>query len=153
MRFLFVDEIVEMTPGRDIHARTMIPGDAELFRDHFPGFAVVPGVLLIEMMAQSAGKCLDAAATAQGKAMLAQVRHSSFRRWVRPDQPVDIHARITASGPQAAAAACHVSVDGQEVADAELFFVFLPLSELTADFRDTALEEFRRRTADRTRTT
>ena len=75
-----------MVPGRTIHGVKTLRASEQLFVDHFPGFAVVPGVLLIEMMAQSAGKCLDAESTDRGKAMLAQVRNALFRHWVRPDE-------------------------------------------------------------------
>lgn len=60
MRFLLVKSIVSLVPGESIEARMSLPASEELFRDHFPGFPVVPGVLLTEMMAQAAGKCLNA---------------------------------------------------------------------------------------------
>ena len=66
MRFIFVDEIIELQPGEHIKAIKTISSGEEFFRDHFPGFPVVPGVLLTEMMAQAAGKCLDAQRSARG---------------------------------------------------------------------------------------
>ena len=60
MRFLLVNRIIAMQPGVSIEAEMTLPAFEELFRDHFPGFPVVPGVLLTEMMAQGAGKCLNA---------------------------------------------------------------------------------------------
>ena len=60
MRFVLVDRIVSLTPGDQITAVRLIRPDEDYFADHFPGFPVVPGVLLTEMMAQTAGKCLDA---------------------------------------------------------------------------------------------
>ena len=84
MRFILIDELITLVPGqRATAARTVSPED-DYFRDHFPGFPVVPGVLLTEMMAQTAGKCLDAEQRPRGKAMLARIMSASFRHWVKP---------------------------------------------------------------------
>lgn len=131
-----------MEAGQRIHGvKTMHP-DEDVFRDHFPGFPVVPGVLLIEMMAQTAGKCLDAENPDRGKAMLVQVRKASFRRWVRPGIRADIYAEIKASAPAFATAVCRVAVEERDVAEAELFFSFVPRAELAADYHDEVLERY-----------
>lgn len=142
MRFILIDEIVSLVPGTSIHAVKTLPANEELFRDHFPGFPVVPGVLLTEMMAQTAGKCLDAADRERGKAMLVQIRKASFRKWVRPDERVDIYAEISSSAQDYATGACRVAVGGEDVARAELMFSFLPASQLAPGYRDEVLERF-----------
>ena len=53
------DRIDELEPGARVLAHSTVRPDLELFQDHFPGFPVVPGVLLTEMMGQTAAKCLD----------------------------------------------------------------------------------------------
>lgn len=142
MQFVLIDDIIDMVPGRTIHGVKTLPAGEALFGDHFPGFPVVPGVLLIEMMAQTAGKCLDAEDSTRGKAMLVQVHNGSFRQWVRPDERADIYAEITASTPVYGRAACRITVDGRDVAGAELLFAFLPYSQLAAGFRDDVLERY-----------
>jgi 3-hydroxyacyl-[acyl-carrier-protein] dehydratase len=144
VRFILVDEIITLAPGDHVHGvKTLDPGD-ELFRDHFPGFSVVPGVLLTEMMAQAAGKCLDAADETR-KAMLVQIQKASFRRWVRPGERADIRARITARETDYATAQCRIDVGGEEAARADLMFAFVARADLSPDYRDEVLDAFRRR--------
>lgn len=142
MRFILVDEILAMEPGKRVHGVKTMPPDEDVFRDHFPGFPVVPGVLLVEMMAQTAGKCLDAERSDRGKAMLVQIRKASFRHWVSPGHRADIYADITASAPTFATATCRVAVEARDVAEAELFFSFVPRGMLAPDYRDEVLERY-----------
>jgi 3-hydroxyacyl-[acyl-carrier-protein] dehydratase len=142
VRFILIDEIVHMVPGQTIHGTKTLRSSEDLFRDHFPGFGVVPGVLLVEMMAQTAGKCLDAEDRTRGKAMLVQVSSASFRQWVRPDERADIHAEIVANTFAAARASCRIAVDGRDVASADLLFAFLPYSALAEDYKDEVLAEY-----------
>jgi 3-hydroxyacyl-[acyl-carrier-protein] dehydratase len=142
VRFILVDRIVSLSPGAEISAVRFIRDDEDYFADHFPGFPVVPGVLLTEMMAQTAGKCLDAERRPRGKAMLAKILSASFRQWVRPGDEVQLHARITANDERYATADCLAQVGGRTAAQAKLFVTFLPPGKLAGDFRDQVLEDF-----------
>lgn len=142
MRFILVDAILAMVPGKTISAtKTMSPGE-ELFLDHFPGFPVVPGVLLTEMMAQTAGKCLYSENPDRGRPMLAQIKGASFRGWVRPGESIVLTAEIQSSRPQFATAACQGKVDGRLVCSAGLMFSFTPSSSFTAEYRDEVLDRY-----------
>lgn len=142
MRFILVDSILELVPGQRAVAIRHIAPDCDFFEDHFPGFPVVPGVLLTEMMAQTAGKALDSESNPRGKAMLTQIQSARFRDWVQPGQTVRLVATIKSSRPQFATASCHAEVDGRTVCSAELLFAFLPQGTLSPDYRDPVLEEF-----------
>ena len=142
MRFILVDHILELDPGKQILASKTLPATEELFRDHFPGFPVVPGVLLTEMMAQAAGRCLDADGTHPGRAMLGKITGANFREWVKPDQEIRLHAKITQNRPTYATAECFAEVEGKKVCSAELFFVFAPHDRFAAGHRDPILEAY-----------
>jgi 3-hydroxyacyl-[acyl-carrier-protein] dehydratase len=144
MRFLLVDKIYELEPGKRIKASKTLPAGEELFRDHFPGFPVVPGVLLTEMMAQAAGRCLDAEGTHPGRAILGKISSASFRSWVRPDEEAVIHAEISQNRPAYATANCYVEVSGKRVCTAELFFAFSSDDHLAPGYQDDVLEAYRK---------
>lgn len=142
MRFLLVDRILELEPGVSIEAEKVLPASEELFRDHFPGFPVVPGVLLTEMMGQAAALCLKADGRGRGNPMLAEIRGARFRSWVRPDEPIRLLARIERSEEKYAVAKCEADVGGRKVCSAELMLVFVPASEFAPGMTDRVLEEF-----------
>lgn len=142
MRFILVDRIISLEPGVRVLAARTIPHDEDYFQDHFPGFPVVPGVLLTEMMGQAAAKALDAERRPRGKAMLAKILSASFRQWVRPGDETLLHAEISANTERYANAECRAEVNGKPVAQAKLFFTFMPPGSFAADFRDAVLEDF-----------
>jgi 3-hydroxyacyl-[acyl-carrier-protein] dehydratase len=142
VRFLLVDRILSLTPGRDVVAVRTIPLDEEYFQDHFPGFPVVPGVLLTEMMGQAAAKSLNAERRPRGNAMLAKILSASFRQWVRPGDEVRLHATIESNEEKFATADCRAEVGGRAVAQAKLFFTFLPTEQFAPTLRDEVLERF-----------
>lgn len=142
MRFILVDEILELVPGKSIRAVKAIAPDEDYFRDHFPGFPVVPGVLLTEMMAQTAGKCFDAENPARGKSMLARITSANFRDWVRPGEIAMIFAEVQANRPQFGTAKSYIEVDGRNVCSAEMLFSFVPMQEFAPDYRDVVLDRF-----------
>ncbi len=142
MRFILVDRIIELEPGKRITASKILPAAEELFKDHFPGFPIVPGVLLTEMMAQAAGRCLDAEKTHPGRAMLGKIKGASFRDWVRPDQEIILHATITQNRQAYAMADCFAEVAGKNVCSAELFFVFAPYERFAPGYQDEILQAY-----------
>lgn len=142
MRFLLIDRLIELVPGQSVLANSRVPVDLELFADHFPGFPVMPGVLLTEMMGQAAAKCLDAQHLPRGKALLAKILSASFRDWVRPGDEAALSAVIVANESRYATAECQLEVAGKSVAQAKLMFTFMPLERFAPEFKDAQLEAF-----------
>lgn len=142
MRFVLVDRIHSLEPGQRVVASRTIPPDEDYFADHFPGFPVVPGVLLTEMMGQAAAKALDGERRPRGKAMLAKILSASFRQWVRPNDEVMLFGEITANTERYANADCRAEVNGKPVAQASLFFTFVPTSTFGGALPDPVLDAF-----------
>lgn len=147
MRFVLVDRIDELEPGVRVVAARTIPADEDYFADHFPGFPVVPGVLLTEMMGQAAAKALDGECRPRGKAMLAKILSASFRQWVRPNDEVMLYGQITSNAERYANAECRAEVKGKPVAQASLFFTFVPTSTFGGALPDPVLDAFLARSA------
>lgn len=125
MRFVMVDRILSLEPGKNIVAAKTLDPSEELFRDHFPGFPVVPGVLLTEMMAQAGGKCLYAQAPERGYPVLIRVKDASFRSWAAPGKEIQIHAEVTSSSGSYAVVRARASVDGKKICSSELSYSFV----------------------------
>jgi len=148
VRFILVDEISELDPGKRVRAIKRVAFDEDYFSDHFPGFPVVPGVLLTEMMGQAAAKCLLAEDPNRGRPMLAQIKSASFRDWVRPGQTVTLVAEVKVSRPQFATAFCQALVGDKPVSSAELLFSFIANDQFAPGSHDEVLETFLARQSD-----
>ena len=87
--FLFVDEIIEADEQK-ITAKHIFGENEFFFKGHFPGYPVVPGVILVETMAQSGGAGLRKTGALSDGALffLASVDKVKFRRQVRPGEEV-----------------------------------------------------------------
>ena len=83
--FLLVDRVVECVPGSHIHAYKNITFNEPFFQGHFPGHPVMPGVLELEAMAQTAGVLLNKTMKKEGGiAYYMGVDGARFRRTVHP---------------------------------------------------------------------
>ena len=92
--FIFVDEVVELQPGERAVCRKTFSAAEPFFRGHFPGDPLVPGVILTEALAQTAGL----AAGQPGKSFrLSAIKGMKFLRAVRPLDAIDLTARKVAT--------------------------------------------------------
>ena len=151
MRFLLVDEILELEPGKRIVTSRRIGAHEDYFPDHFPGYPVVPGVLQVEMMAQSAGKCLMAAIQPSLWPVLIQIRQANFRKSVLPESSLRIEADIRSSTDSTAIAGARIVCADQVVADASLIFGFIQKDLLQPAFQDEVLAAYLARTQNASR--
>jgi len=142
MRYRFIDQIVDLEPVQSIHCIRTWPTDLEIFADHFPGFPVVPGVLLTEMMGQAAGLCIDSDPTRTDSAMLLQIKNAAFKEWVAPGEALDIFATIQSAQAKLARISAKTEKQGKLVAQCELLFTFQDKSKLGLPDIDPLLTEY-----------
>jgi 3-hydroxyacyl-[acyl-carrier-protein] dehydratase len=88
--FVFVETVQELEPGKLARCSKTFGKNESFFEGHFPGNAIVPGILLVEGMAQTAGLAVGG----PGKMyLLAGIRSMKFLRVVRPDELIGFTAR------------------------------------------------------------
>jgi len=114
--FRFVDRILEVIPGQRVVALKNVTGDDPHLQGHFPGDPLMPGVLLVEAMAQTAGLLLPEGSFA----VLAQIKEARFRRPVVPGDQVRIEAEHRTGLGGLHRFTLQACVDGTPVAEAEI---------------------------------
>ena len=119
--FVFVKELLRSEPGKSAECATSFePGDS-MFAGHFPGNPLVPGVILTEALAQTAG-----IAAASGYAnepplfLLTAIRGMKFLRAVRPGEQVRLYAEKLAGSGDLMQFSVRAAVSGETVAEGQL---------------------------------
>lgn len=123
--FLLIDEITEVQVGKSAKAVWHVREDYDVFRGHFPGNPVLPGVLMVEALAQTGAYAILLDEKFKGKlALFGGIDGVKFRGLVRPGDDLVLEAelkRISSFGGKAQARA---SVDGKTVCEGEIMFAF-----------------------------
>ena len=95
--FQLIDRILDLnTDEKTITVEAQVPQHNTIFEGHFPGYPIMPGVLLIESMAQTSGWLLLALMKFERMPFLAAVKEAKMRGFVSPGQLLTIEARIEA---------------------------------------------------------
>ena len=122
--FLFIDEVISIEEGNNIHASMNIKDDDVFLEGHFPENPIVPGVILIEAMGQASGilgfKTMGKTPEEGSIYVIAGVDKARFRQRVLPGDKVDIFSKVLGSKNGIWKFECFAEVNGKLVCSANI---------------------------------
>jgi len=145
MRFFLIDRITRWEVGARAEATKNVALSEDFFDDHFPRRPVMPGVLILEGMAQVSGLLLEASLRARcgkdAKAVLTVLERTKFRDLVRPGDTLTHRAEVVSVNEAGGKARVQAVRDGRTVTETEMVFAFKHVDDLTLDEKRRALME------------
>src|SRR5713226_7920412 len=119
--FQLIDRIADLNVSkRTITVEAQVPQHNTIFEGHFPGYPLMPGVLLIEAMAQTSGWLLIGLMKFERMPFLAMVKEAKMRGFVSPGQVLTINAKVEHEGSGFAVTSAKGSVGKELKCSAEL---------------------------------
>ena len=121
--FLLVDRILECTPGQGAKGMKCVTANEPFFQGHFPGYKVMPGMLIIEALAQVGAVAILSVPENKGKlALFGGIKNARFKRQVRPGDVLELECELTAQRGPVGFGTATATVNGKTVCKAELTF-------------------------------
>ncbi len=139
MQFYLIDRVTDVVPGESATGLKAVSLSDDVFRDHFPNYPVMPGVLMLEGAAQLSGFLLEwkqphAEESLKKRAVLSKIDKAKFYDIVIPGDQMVIQVSLVSHMGTAALLNAKMTVKGKLVARAELTFVLrnVPYPEIHA---------------------
>src|ERR1700742_4208140 len=125
--FQMIDRIVDLKVGeKTIAVEAQVPQQSTIFEGHFPGYPIMPGVLLIESMAQTSGWLLLGLFKFERMPFLAAVKEAKMRGFVSPGETLTIEASLVHEGSGYAITEAKIRVGGKLRSNSTLTFSHVP---------------------------
>jgi len=122
--FLLIDRVVEIEPGQRVVAIRNVTANEPQFTGHFPGRPIMPGVLLVESLAQAGAVAVLSFPANRGKLVLfAGIDECRFRRIVVPGDTLRLEITVEKLGRVSGRARAVATVDGEVAVEATLSFI------------------------------
>lgn len=129
MRWFWIDRFIEFEHGSHAKAVKNVTLAEEHLHDHFPGFAVMPGSLILEGLAQTGGILLGEKNNFEYAVILAKVPKVTFHSWAAPGDSMVYTAKLIDDRDEGGTVACTATVGERLVAEAEIVFVHMDPSD------------------------
>ena len=121
--FLLIDQVVDYEPGKFADARKCVTVNEPFFQGHFPQYPVMPGVLIIEALAQTGAVALLSIPENKGKiALFGGIKNARFKKQVRPGDVLELHCELTRMHGPVGMGTAVATVNGKTAVQAELTF-------------------------------
>jgi 3-hydroxyacyl-[acyl-carrier-protein] dehydratase len=125
MRWIWIDRFLEFHSRKSARALKNTSLAEDHFADHFPGYPVMPGSLMLEGLAQTGGILVGEANDFKEKVVLAKIPQARFHRDVLAGEQLVYEVELLHLRPEGAAVQGRVVAGGDVVAEAEIFFAHL----------------------------
>lgn len=134
MKFHLIDRVDEIIPGKSAVGIKCVSLTNEIFDDHFPGYPVYPGSLLVESIAQLGGFLIEVSRNKSEndlrRALLVQIEKAKFHHMCVPGDQITIECRITSSLEEAAKIDGIATVNSKIMATVSLIFSLQKIDEI-----------------------
>ncbi|MBW6463885.1 MAG: 3-hydroxyacyl-ACP dehydratase FabZ [Firmicutes bacterium] len=121
--FLLVDRITELESGKRAVGIKNVTINEPFFQGHFPGEPIMPGVLIVEALAQVGGVAVLSMPEHKGKlALFTGINNFRFKQMVKPGDQLELSVTMTAMRGHLGKGEAEARVDGKVVASGELWF-------------------------------
>jgi len=125
VRFILVDRILRMEKGKEALMIKNVSFSEDYFSDHFPGFPVMPGSLILETLEQASHLFIGFSLDFGFRSTLHRISNGKFRHFVRPGDQLHLYVQLLQQGKDAAQVNAKALVDGRTVAEATLHFTLV----------------------------